>query len=102
VFEASPASQRLQPPIVVPEAGFGAQQSRTTQEDQVVPLTQIVADRRRAQQEQESLLELVDELERRVDHWLHFLHAGDARTTGDRQSERLRTLLVAGQIAMTR
>ncbi len=29
------------------------------------------------------------------------LHAGDARTTGDRQGERLRTLLVAGQIAMT-
>src|SRR5688500_10042552 len=29
------------------------------------------------------------------------LHAGGARTTGDRQSERLRTLLVAGQIAMT-
>jgi hypothetical protein len=29
------------------------------------------------------------------------LHAGDGRTTGDRQRERLRTLLVAGQIAMT-
>jgi predicted permease len=29
------------------------------------------------------------------------LHSGDARTTGDRQGERLRTLLVAGQIAMT-
>src|SRR4029079_3889537 len=29
------------------------------------------------------------------------LHAGAARATGDRQSERLRTLLVAGQIAMT-
>ena len=29
------------------------------------------------------------------------LHAGDARTTGDRQGERLRALLVAGQIAMT-
>ena len=29
------------------------------------------------------------------------LHAGEARTTGDRQSERLRTLLVAAQIAMT-
>src|SRR5262245_25829604 len=29
------------------------------------------------------------------------LHAGEARTTGDRQGERLRTLLVAGQIAMT-
>jgi predicted permease len=29
------------------------------------------------------------------------LHAGDGRTTGDRQGERLRTLLVAGQIAMT-
>src|SRR2546425_2993576 len=29
------------------------------------------------------------------------LHAGDARTTGDRQGERLRTLLVAAQIAMT-
>ena len=29
------------------------------------------------------------------------LHAGDARTTGDRRGERLRTLLVAGQIAMT-
>jgi predicted permease len=29
------------------------------------------------------------------------LHAGETRTTGDRQSERLRTLLVAGQIAMT-
>ena len=29
------------------------------------------------------------------------LHAGAARTTGDRQGERLRTLLVAGQIAMT-
>jgi putative ABC transport system permease protein len=29
------------------------------------------------------------------------LHAGDTRTTGDRQGERLRTLLVAGQIAMT-
>src|SRR5437773_102371 len=29
------------------------------------------------------------------------LHAGDARTTGDRHSERLRTLLVAAQIAMT-
>jgi putative ABC transport system permease protein len=29
------------------------------------------------------------------------LHAGDARTTGDRQGERLRTVLVAGQIAMT-
>ena len=29
------------------------------------------------------------------------LHAGGARTTGDRQGERLRTLLVAGQIAMT-
>jgi predicted permease len=28
-------------------------------------------------------------------------HAGAARTTGDRQGERLRTLLVAGQIAMT-
>ena len=31
----------------------------------------------------------------------HALHAGDARTTGDRQGERLRTLLVAAQIAMT-
>jgi predicted permease len=29
------------------------------------------------------------------------LHAGAGRTTGDRQGERLRTLLVAGQIAMT-
>ena len=29
------------------------------------------------------------------------LHAGDARTTGDRQGERLRTLLVAAQIALT-
>jgi predicted permease len=29
------------------------------------------------------------------------LHAGDARTTGDRQGERLRTLLVAAQIAVT-
>ena len=29
------------------------------------------------------------------------LHAGAARTTGDRQGERLRALLVAGQIAMT-
>ena len=29
------------------------------------------------------------------------LHAGAARTTGDRQGERLRTLLVATQIAMT-
>src|SRR5438874_992182 len=29
------------------------------------------------------------------------LHAGGARTAGDRQSERLRTLLVAAQIAMT-
>ncbi|HTU99802.1 MAG TPA: ABC transporter permease, partial [Luteitalea sp.] len=29
------------------------------------------------------------------------LHAGGSRTTGDRQGERLRTLLVAGQIAMT-
>ena len=29
------------------------------------------------------------------------LHAGTARTTGDRHGERLRTLLVAGQIAMT-
>jgi predicted permease len=29
------------------------------------------------------------------------LHAGEARTTGDRQGERLRTLLVAGQIATT-
>lgn len=29
------------------------------------------------------------------------LHAGDTRTTGDRQGERLRTLLVAAQIAMT-
>jgi predicted permease len=29
------------------------------------------------------------------------LHGGDARTTGDRQGERLRTLLVAAQIAMT-
>jgi putative ABC transport system permease protein len=29
------------------------------------------------------------------------LHADGARTTGDRQGERLRTLLVAGQIAMT-
>jgi predicted permease len=29
------------------------------------------------------------------------LHAGGARTAGDRQGERLRTLLVAGQIAMT-
>ena len=29
------------------------------------------------------------------------LHAGTARATGDRQGERLRTLLVAGQIALT-
>src|SRR5258708_3922611 len=29
------------------------------------------------------------------------LHAGDARATGDRQGERLRTLLVAAQIALT-
>jgi predicted permease len=29
------------------------------------------------------------------------LHAGATRTTGDRQGERLRTLLVSGQIAMT-
>jgi predicted permease len=29
------------------------------------------------------------------------LHAGEARATGDRQGERLRTLLVAAQIAMT-
>jgi len=29
------------------------------------------------------------------------LHAGEARATGDRQGERLRTLLVAGQIAVT-
>jgi putative ABC transport system permease protein len=29
------------------------------------------------------------------------LHAGEARTTGDRQGERLRALLVAAQIAMT-
>jgi len=29
------------------------------------------------------------------------LHAGETRTTGDRQGERLRTLMVAGQIAMT-
>jgi putative ABC transport system permease protein len=29
------------------------------------------------------------------------LHAGETRTTGDRQGERLRTVLVAGQIAMT-
>src|SRR4030095_1558015 len=29
------------------------------------------------------------------------LHAGAGRATGDRQGERLRTLLVAGQIAMT-
>jgi predicted permease len=29
------------------------------------------------------------------------LHAGEARTTGDRQGERMRALLVAGQIAMT-
>ena len=29
------------------------------------------------------------------------LHAGGARTTGDRQGERLRTILVAGQVAMT-
>src|SRR5438552_2990754 len=29
------------------------------------------------------------------------LHAGEARTASDRQGERLRTLLVAGQIAMT-
>jgi putative ABC transport system permease protein len=29
------------------------------------------------------------------------LHAGEARTTGDRQGERLRTLLVAAQFAMT-
>ena len=29
------------------------------------------------------------------------LHAGEMRTTGDRQGERLRTLLVAAQIAMT-
>jgi len=28
------------------------------------------------------------------------LHAGETRTTSDRQGERLRTLLVAGQIAM--
>jgi len=31
----------------------------------------------------------------------HALHAGDARKTGDRQGERMRTLLVAAQIAMT-
>jgi predicted permease len=29
------------------------------------------------------------------------MHAGGARTTGDRQGERLRTLLVAGQVAIT-
>jgi predicted permease len=29
------------------------------------------------------------------------LHAGETRTTGDRHGERLRTLMVAGQIAMT-
>jgi predicted permease len=29
------------------------------------------------------------------------LHAGEARMTGDRRGERLRTLLVAGQVAMT-
>lgn len=29
------------------------------------------------------------------------LHSGETRSTGDRQGERLRTLLVAGQIAMT-
>jgi predicted permease len=29
------------------------------------------------------------------------VHAGDARTAGDRQGERLRTLLVAAQVAMT-
>jgi predicted permease len=29
------------------------------------------------------------------------LHAGEVRTTGDRQGERMRTLLVAAQIAMT-
>jgi putative ABC transport system permease protein len=29
------------------------------------------------------------------------LHAGEARTTGDRQGERLRTLLIVAQIAMT-
>jgi predicted permease len=29
------------------------------------------------------------------------LHAGETRTTGDRQGERVRTLMVAGQIAMT-
>jgi predicted permease len=31
----------------------------------------------------------------------HALHAGETRTAGDRQGERLRTLLVAAQIAMT-
>ncbi len=31
----------------------------------------------------------------------HALHAGETRTTGDRHGERLRTLLVGGQIAMT-
>jgi predicted permease len=31
----------------------------------------------------------------------HALHAGETRTTGDRQGERLRTLLVCAQIAMT-
>ena len=31
----------------------------------------------------------------------HALHAGETRTTGDRQGERLRTLLVAAQIAAT-
>ena len=31
----------------------------------------------------------------------HALHAGETRTTADRQGERLRTLLVAAQIAMT-
>jgi predicted permease len=31
----------------------------------------------------------------------HSLHASETRSTGDRQGERLRTLLVAGQIAMT-
>jgi putative ABC transport system permease protein len=31
----------------------------------------------------------------------HAVHAGETRTTGDRHGERLRTLLVAGQVAMT-
>lgn len=62
LFTTAGVGERLDAPEVTTELSLGAQQPWLQEQNEIVQLREVVADRRRAEEQQEPLLEIVDEL----------------------------------------